>query len=91
MQATVILKQDPKDYIWANRDENREWRRLRNEKVHNLYRSPKIVRVVKSRSLRWEEHMIRMEVGRSCFKIEKRIKPRRQISRKALTDGKTMF
>ena len=27
------------------RDENREWRRLHNEELHSLYRSPNIVRV----------------------------------------------
>ena len=30
------------------RDENGEWRRLHNEKFHSLYRSPNIVRVIKS-------------------------------------------
>ena len=31
------------------RDENGEWRRLHNEELHNLYRLPNIVRVIKSR------------------------------------------
>ena len=31
------------------RDENGEWRRLHNEELHNLYRSPNTVRVIKSR------------------------------------------
>ena len=33
------------------RDENGEWRRLHNEELHILYRSPNIVRVIKSRRL----------------------------------------
>ena len=35
------------------RDENWEGRRLHNEELHSLYRSPNIVRVIKSRRLRW--------------------------------------
>ena len=34
-----------------------------------LYRSPNIVRVIKSRRLRWACHVARMEEGRSAFKI----------------------
>ena len=43
------------------RDENGEWRRLDNEERHGLYRSPNIVRVIKSRRLRWAGHVSRME------------------------------
>ena len=34
-----------------------------------MYRSPNIVRVIKSRRLRWARHVARMEEGRSVFKI----------------------
>ena len=34
------------------RDENGEWTRLHNEELHSFYRSPNIVRVIKSRRLR---------------------------------------
>ena len=34
-----------------------------------MYRSPNIVRVIKSGRLRWAGHVERMEVGRSAFKI----------------------
>ena len=44
-------------------------RRLHNEELHSLYRSPNIVRVIKSSRLRWAEHVARMEEGRSAFKI----------------------
>ena len=54
--------------IRAKRDANGEWRRLRNEELHNLYRSPNIVRVLKSRILRWVCHVARIE-EMSSFKI----------------------
>ena len=34
-----------------------------------MYRSPNIVRMIKSRRLRWAGHVARMEEGRSAFKI----------------------
>ena len=51
------------------RDENREWRRLHNQELHSFYRSPNIVRVIKSRRFRWAGHVARMKEGRSAFKI----------------------
>ena len=48
---------------------NGEWRRLHKEKLHSLYCSPNIVRVIKSRGLRWAAHVARMKEGRSVFKI----------------------
>ena len=49
------------------RDANGEWRRLHNEELHSLYRSLNIVRVIKSRRLRWAGHVARMGKGRSAF------------------------
>ena len=37
-----------------------EWRRLRNEELNDLYCSPNIVRVIKSRRIRWAGHIARM-------------------------------
>ena len=53
------------------RDKNGEWRRLHNEELHILYLSPNIVRVIKSRRLRWAGHVARMEadISRPNFKI----------------------
>ena len=53
------------------RDANWEWRRLHNEEIHTLYHSPNIVRVIKSRRLRWAGHEARMEEGRSAYKISR--------------------
>ena len=53
----------------SKKDNNGEWRRLHNEELHSLYRSPNIVRVIKSRRLRWAGHVARMVESRSVFKI----------------------
>jgi hypothetical protein len=50
-------------------DENGKWRRLHNEELHCLYNSPSIIRVIKSRRLRWAGQIARMDEGRSAFKI----------------------
>ena len=51
------------------RDDNGERRGLHNEELHSMYRLPNIVKVIKSRRLRWAGHVARMEEGRSAFKI----------------------
>jgi hypothetical protein len=45
------------------------WRRLHNEELHNLYASPKIIRVIKSRRMRWAGHVARMGDMTNAFKI----------------------
>ena len=40
-----------------------------NEELHSLYCSPNIIRIIKSRRLRWAGHVARMEAGRSAFKM----------------------
>jgi hypothetical protein len=37
-----------------------DWRKLHYEELHNLYSSPSIIRVVKSRRMRWAGHVARM-------------------------------
>jgi hypothetical protein len=37
-----------------------EWRRLHNKELYALYSSPNIIRVIKSRRLRWAGHIARM-------------------------------
>jgi hypothetical protein len=44
--------------IFGNtREEMRRLEKLYNEEIHNLYSSPDIIRVIKSRRLRWMEHV----------------------------------
>ena len=44
-----------------------EWRRLHNEELNDLYSLPNIVRVIKSRRMRWAGHVARMGEGRGCI------------------------
>jgi len=43
-----------------------EWRKLHNEELNDLYCSPNIVRVIKSRRMRWARHVARM--GEWCIR-----------------------
>jgi hypothetical protein len=46
----------------------REWRKLHNEELNDLYFSPNIFRVIKSR-IRWMEHVTRMREKRGVYRI----------------------
>jgi hypothetical protein len=35
-----------------------DWRKLHNEELHNLYSSPNIIRMIKSRGMRWVGHVL---------------------------------
>jgi hypothetical protein len=41
-----------------------DWRKMHNEELHNLYSSTNIIRMIKSRRMRWTEHLARMVVRR---------------------------
>jgi hypothetical protein len=43
-----------------------EWRKLHNEELNGVYSLPNIVRVIKSRRLRWAEHVARMGKEEVC-------------------------
>jgi hypothetical protein len=44
------------------------WRKLHNEKLRDLYSSPSIIRIIKSRRMRWADHVARM--GRRETRID---------------------
>jgi hypothetical protein len=44
-------------------------RKLHNEELHNLYSSPSIIRIIKSRRIRWAGHVARMGEKRNAYRI----------------------
>jgi hypothetical protein len=45
-----------------------EWRKLHNKELRDLYCSPSIIRIIKSRRMRWADHVARM--GRRGTRID---------------------
>jgi len=46
-----------------------EWRRLHHEEINDLYSSPNIVRVIKSRRMRWAGHVACMVEDRGVYRV----------------------
>jgi transcription termination factor 2 len=46
-----------------------EWRKLHNEELNDLYSLPNIVRVVKSRQMRWARHVAHMGKDRGVYRV----------------------
>jgi hypothetical protein len=58
------------DNIWVQEGEVAGgWRRLHNEELRNLYTTTDIIRVVKSRTVRWTVHVERMGDMRNSYRI----------------------
>jgi hypothetical protein len=51
------------------REEDGSWRKLHNDELHSLYSSPNLVRVIKSRRMRWVEHVARVGEGRGFYRV----------------------
>jgi hypothetical protein len=51
------------------REEDRSWRKFHNDELHNLYSSPNIVRVIKSRKMQWVGPVSRLGEGRGVYKV----------------------
>ena len=77
---SLTLKEERKLRVFENRVLRRlfgprrdevtgEWRKLHNEERSDLYCSPNIVRVLKSRRMRWAGHVARMGDRRGIYRV----------------------
>jgi hypothetical protein len=77
---SLTLREEPRLRVFENRVFRRkfgpkrdkvtgEWRKLHNEELNNLYSSSNIMRVIKSRRMRWEEHVARMGEGKVVYRV----------------------
>jgi hypothetical protein len=46
-----------------------EWRKLHNTELHDLYSSPSIIRIIKSRRMRWAGHVARIGEKRNAYRL----------------------
>jgi hypothetical protein len=51
------------------REEDGSWRKFHNYELHNLYSSLNIVRVIKSRRMRWAGHVACIREGRDIYRV----------------------
>jgi hypothetical protein len=77
---TLTVREEHKLRVFENRvlrrifGPNRDrvtggWRELHNEELHNLYSSPNIIRIMKSRRMRWAGHVARMGEKRNVYRL----------------------
>jgi hypothetical protein len=45
------------------------WRKLHNEELHNVYFSPNIIEIIKSKTMSWTGHVARMEKKRDAYRV----------------------
>ena len=68
-----------------------DWRKLHNVELNDLYPSPNIVRVIKSRRMRWGVHVTRMGKRRSLYRILVRKPEGKTPLGRSMRDGKIIL
>jgi hypothetical protein len=69
-QTEVLEKRVLRRIFGPTRDEVKgDWRNQHNEELHNLYSLPNIIRMIKSRRIRWAGHVARVEEKMNACRI----------------------
>jgi hypothetical protein len=68
-RLTVFENRVLRRIFGPKREEEGSWRKLHNDELHSLYSSPNIVRVIKSRRMRWVRHVAHMGEGRGVYRV----------------------
>jgi hypothetical protein len=67
------LREEHRPRVFENRvlrrEEDGSWRKLHIDELHSLYSSPHIVKVIKSKRMRWAEHVAHMGEGRGVCRV----------------------
>jgi hypothetical protein len=74
---SLILREEHKLRVFENRmlrlfgpeKDDVLWRKLHNNELHSLYSSPSIVRMIKSRRMRWVGHVAHMGDGKGVYRV----------------------
>jgi hypothetical protein len=69
MRTRVFKNRVLKGIFGPKREEDKSWRKLHNVEPHSLYSSPNIVRVIKSRKMRWVGHVAYMRECRGVYRV----------------------
>jgi hypothetical protein len=68
--GSLTLREEYRLRIFGpKREVDGSWRTLHNDGLHNQYSSSNIVRVIKSRRMRWAGHVARMGEGRGVYRF----------------------
>jgi predicted transcriptional regulator of viral defense system len=68
-----------------------EWRRLHNEELHDVYCSPNIIRLIKSRIMRWAGDVARMGERRGVYRVLVRKRGERDYLEDPGADGRIIL
>jgi hypothetical protein len=68
-QTEVIENRVLRRIFGPKREEDGSWRKLHNDEHHSLHLSPNIVRVIKSRRMRWAGHVTRRGERRGVYRL----------------------